>query len=143
MLRKAPTQKMLEEWKKTFEEYGDKLKPNKKTGQETADFICEKFGALPYENKEFANVVALNVLNNECYAQKLKPGEKPKPKIFCIDTDEKRVFIGIDLISGMFHVEDDEDLWNEIFAFIGLDEYDIKNPYLVHEYVNCLKKLRE
>ena len=31
-------------------------------------------------------------------------------------------------------------LWDELYAFQGLDETDIQNFYCVAEYVSCLKR---
>ncbi len=39
-------------------------------------------------------------------------------------------------------VEGSSELWNELFAFRGLDEEDLKNYYLVAEYISCLKQFK-
>jgi len=46
----------------------------------------------------------------------------------------------VELNSGYFLVEGSSLLWDELFAFRGLDEEDLKNYYLVAEYVACLRR---
>lgn len=48
--------------------------------------------------------------------------------------------MGIDLVSGEIHVECDDImkvvyLYDDLFAYRGLDEDDLDNPFLVAEYV--------
>jgi hypothetical protein len=50
------------------------------------------------------------------------------------------IILGIDLETGFFHVEGSSLLWDELFAFRGLDAEDLTNFYLVAEYIACLKK---
>lgn len=50
------------------------------------------------------------------------------------------IFVGIDLESGYFCVEGSSMLWDELYAFQGLDENDIQNYYRVAEYISCLKR---
>ena len=37
-------------------------------------------------------------------------------------------------------VEGSSQLWDELFAFRGLDDDDLTDFYLVAEYISCLKK---
>jgi hypothetical protein len=42
--------------------------------------------------------------------------------------------------TGYLLVEGSSSLWDELFAFQGLDKNDIENFYLVAEYIKSLKK---
>jgi len=79
-------------------------------------------------------------MQNEIFKNKLPSGVKPNPVTFHYNHNGSNILIGIDLSSGFYHIEDDESLWDEIFAFQGLDEDNIRNYYLVAEYISCLKK---
>ena len=50
------------------------------------------------------------------------------------------IIAGIELETGFFHIEGSSALWDQLFAFRGLDETDLKNFYLVAEYINCIKR---
>ena len=50
------------------------------------------------------------------------------------------IFVAIDEITGTFHVELSVLLWDELFAFRGLDAADLENCYLVAEYLACREK---
>ena len=50
------------------------------------------------------------------------------------------IFIGIDLSTGYVQVEGSCLLYDEIYAFQGIDEFDIENCVRVAEYIDCLKK---
>ena len=52
--------------------------------------------------------------------------------------------MGIDLVSGYFHVESPdrkemERIYDDLFAFRGLDETDLQNYFLVAQYLLCKK----
>jgi len=79
-------------------------------------------------------------MDNEYLNSKLPQDQKPQIVTFNWDNGEDIVNIGIDLVTGFYYVDDDENLWDELCAFRGLDEEDLKNFYCVAEYVNCLKK---
>ena len=140
MLRHQPTLKMIEQWKSVYFKFKDKLKPNRKTGQELIDYLKAKYDLIQFENEKANEIVTGNVINNEPFFKKLAKGEIPHPVTFYWKQGKNKVFIGIDLSSGMYHVENDENLWDELCAFQGLDEDDLKNYYCVAEYISCLKK---
>ena len=67
---------------------------------------------------------------------KLEDGTRPD--IRCYRTGN--ALVGIDLVSGAFHVEDVDmaeaiPVYNDLFVFRGLSEDDLKNFVLVAEYV--------
>ena len=155
MLMQEATQEMLKAWKAVWDEYKDRLRPNRKSGSEIVRYLSEKYVLLPVHDEKALRVVTDNILNNSPLAEKLPSGDKPSPVAFFIrdigngkalyenqDTLFKglRIFAGIDLISGVFHIEGSSMLWDEVCAFQGLDEKDIKNPYCVATYISCLKR---
>jgi hypothetical protein len=50
------------------------------------------------------------------------------------------IFVGVDLVTGYFHVEGSGLLWDELYAFRGLDAMDIQNYVCVAQYILCLKR---
>jgi len=40
-------------------------------------------------------------------------------------------------------VEGSEQIYDDLFAFRGLDEKDLNNVFMVAEYVKCIKKGKE
>jgi hypothetical protein len=100
-------------------------------------------------------VVSGNVLSNEALREQLPKGASPDPVCFLVLREgagqalyERQdaafagtdVFVGIDLASGWFCVEGSSLLWDELYAFRGLNETDLQNYYSVAEYVACLKR---
>lgn len=140
MLRTMCTPEMIAAWKEIYAEYVDKLSPNRKNGQEILDYLRSKYDLIPFKSNESDMVVSENVLNNEFIRQKLPAGKDPKPVAFWCTHDGNKVFVGIDLTSGFYHVEDCEELWDELCAYQGLDEADLKNYFCVAQYIDCLKK---
>ena len=135
MLTSKPTAGMIERWKRTFEENRDKLTPNRKTGIEVDKYFREKY---PYEecrDPVFTEVTEFNAMS-EYNAEKLKEGEK-----LCIVTYKTgEVLVGIDLTTGFFHIESENtdrvaEIYDDLFVFRGLDEKDLKNFFLVAQYI--------
>ncbi len=154
MLMKEVTPKMIKEWKAIHSEYRNKLHPNRKTAQEIIDYLRQNYPVIELSDKTWEQVVIDDVLMNEHSAEKL-PNEKglkvtvfkvlkeDLAKILYQEQDEvfsgMDIIVGIELETGFFHVEGSSRLWEELFAFRGLDESDLKNHYLVAEYITCLK----
>ncbi len=149
------TQELLNEWRRIHQEFKDKLTPNRKSGQEVLDYLKDKYLLDEiYEEKAFL-AVSETVLKNEFHKQKLPSDLQPEPKTFILknegngkpiyDNQENMwdgcpVFIGIDLSSGYVQIEGSCRLHDEIYAFQGVDEYDIANCVRVADYINCLKQ---
>lgn len=140
MQREAVTSQKIEQWKLIYKEYKDKIKPNRKTGEEIINYLKSKYELNSLDDDHAKEIVYQNVMQNKVFKNKLSFGVKPEPVTFYCIHNGSNLFIGIDLSSGFYHIEDDESLWDEICAFQGLDEDDIKNYYLVAEYISCLKK---
>ena len=95
------------------------------------------------------------MLDNAPFAEKLPKGMKPSAVTFFVENTgigrilyekkdevftEEKIFVGVDIVSGYFCVEGSSMLWDELYAFQGLDETDLQNFYCVAEYISCLKR---
>ena len=161
MLTQKPTPELLEKWKHVWNQYKNRLKPNRKTGQELLDYLSQKYVLTEIHEKKAIDAVYLTVTMNQPFAEKLPDGAVPSPKAFFLENtgngkifyknenkdskeiwggDITKIFIGIDTVSGFFMVEGSTMLWDELYAFQGIDEADIQNPYCVFQYISCLKR---
>ena len=155
MLNRRATPGMIREWKDTFATYRPLLHPNKKTGPEILAYLCTKYPVREIPAESIGEVIMDNVLLNEYNARKIPAGSTPEAIGFFIEntgagtdlyTNQDDIFkgnpiiVGIELTSAYFIVEGSSRLWDELFAFRGLDEEDLANYYLVAEYVACLRR---
>lgn len=160
MISSKPTKEQIDNFKSIFEQYKDKLEPNRKSGRELEKYLRGKYILTPIEDKRAANVVRLNVTRNKPFAEKLPKGKEPMPVVFYVENkgegsrlyhpenqDDKtfcdgvykKIFVGIDLESSYYTVEGSSLLWDELCAFIGLDEKDLTNFVCVANYITALK----
>jgi len=155
MIMQETTPEMVEKWKSIFSEYKTKLYPNKKPTLDIIKYIKHKYPLIELADKKWSQIVVDNLLQNECYAEKLPVGKMPVAIVYSVKNSgtgkilyEKQddIFNGINIVFGVeletafFTVEGSSLLWDELFAFRGLDEVDLNNYYLVAEYITCLKK---
>ncbi|AKN32906.1 hypothetical protein Ccar_19465 [Clostridium carboxidivorans P7] len=155
MLMKEPTSEMVEEWKAIYVKYKAKLYPNKKTALEIIEYLKQKYTLTEQAKEELKRVVVDNVIINKCYSNKLPNSKMPVAKVFYVENmglgkrlyekqddvfKENKIIVGVELETAFFMVEGSSMLWDELFAFRGLDEGDLNNFYLVAEYITCLKK---
>lgn len=155
MLMTPATPEMIQEWKEIHRQYKNRLKPNRKSGQEIVDYLLAKYSLTPITNSKAKQVIYLNVLENEPLKEKLPKGAEPAPVAFYLDDEGEgkniyrnqdemfmgnKVFIGVDLSSGCYLVEGSSMLWDELCAFQGLDSKDIENYYCVAQYISCLRR---
>lgn len=161
MLTQEPTPEMVEEWKRIWNKYEARLKPNRKSGQELLDYLIQNYVLSEIHEQDAAETVCSNVMLNKPFAEKLPVGTAPQPRTFFLENkgngeafykkenrdpmslwgrDIPKIFIGIDVVSGYFMVEGSTRLWDELCAFQGLDEIDLRNPYCVAQYIACLKR---
>lgn len=138
MLTQEATPAMVKEWKKIYDENRDSLTPNRKTGKEIEDYLRTHYTVVSINTEEANRVVTDNILNNQVFKEKLSRGVMPSPVTYYVGDD--KVFVGIDLVSGYIHVEGSVQLYDELFAYRGLDEVDLNNIFLVAEYVKCTKR---
>ena len=141
MLTKEPTSEMIAEWKMIFEKYHSTLTPNRKSGYEVDNYFREKYSYQLFDNAEFQQMVSLNITENDFLRSKLPKGVLPNIQSY--QTGE--AFVAIDLCTGEFHVESENieeviPIFDDLFVYRGLDEDDLKNYFLVAEYVKLSKK---
>lgn len=142
-------------WREIHKQFKDKLTPNRKSGKEVLEYLQNKYLLDEINEEKAFNAVYETVLTNDFYRQKLAPNLHPEPKTFILKDEgngkfiyEKQediwegcpVFVGIDLNSGYVQIEGSCFLYDEIYAFQGIDEFDIENCVRVAEYIDCLKK---
>lgn len=141
MLTTEPTIEMIQEWKCIYNENRDKLKPNRKSGAEINAYFCNKYRFEKLDSLSFHDVVEFNIMKNESNREKLPQGAVPQ--IVAYKAKDSSVLVGIDLVTGFFHIEGKDinrvaEIYDDLFLFRGLDETDIKNYFLVAQYIQCL-----
>ncbi len=139
MLTKKATKRQIAEWKKLFAE--NTLSPNRKTGKEVDEYFRARYPSTPISDLAVKAAAEETILQNDFYAAKLPVGVLPDVK--CYRTGE--AIVGIDLVSGHIHVESSdkkqmERIYDDLFAFRGLDESDLQNYFLVAQYLLCKKQ---
>lgn len=155
MLNHAATEEEVSSWKRTYAEYRDHLTPNRKSGAELYAYLSSRYRLLPVADARADQTVVSNILENETFARELPQGAKPNPVCSLVepvgaaealyrDRDALyygcEILVGIDLVSGYFLVEGSDRLWDELYAYRGLNENDLNNFYSVAEYVACRKR---
>ncbi len=155
MLMQEATPQMRDAWKAIWNEYKDRLLPNRKSGAEIVAYLSDKYTLTEIYDDDALQVITENVLNDALLAEKIPIGKTPSPVAFFVKNSGKgkalyenqdeifrgiQIFVGVNLVSGLFHVEGSSMLWDELYAFQGLDEKHIQIPYCVAEYVSCLKR---
>lgn len=132
------------------------LKPNKKTGESIIKYLERKYPTVEVQSEELEYMVLQNIENNNFYKEKLN-NRNPIIKMYIIKDEDKGhelytkqeekferhlIFIGIEIQTSFFFVEGSSYLNDEIIAFSGLDEEDIKNEFLVAQYIQCKEKFK-
>lgn len=155
MLTEKPTPELVRQWKETWGEYHERLKPGRKSGEELAAYLRERYPLTPIDDPRAAETVIRNVLDNACFAKRLPAGTKPSALTWFVRNEGKgallyreqeeifrgiEIFVGIEPVTGFFLVEGSGLLWDELFTYRGLDADDLQNPYLVWEYVSGLRR---
>ena len=139
MLTTKPTSQMIKKWKETFEEYHSSLSANRKTGSEIIKYFESKYPFLEIEDSNFKKAVELNILENKYYRNQLPDGVEPQIKCYCVG----EVLVGIDVVSGEFYIECEDmekaiPIYDDLFVYRGLSEEDLKNYFLVAQYVDLI-----
>jgi len=156
MLRQEPTPEMIAEWKAIWNAHKNHLRPNRKSGVDIMKYLADKYPLRELQDKSATQVVIDNVVLNEYLAEKIPEEMAPQTVAFLIENiaegrklyDEPDallgdgyIFVGIELVSGYFHVEGSSSLWDELCAFQGLDQKDMENFFCVAQYVEAMKRL--
>lgn len=152
MLMQEPTEELINEWKEIFNANKDSIKPNKRDGLDIIEYLKSHYLVTEIQNNELEKIVEGNVKDNEFNSNKLK-GSNPIIRMFKINKDntdlykiQDEVFDGIDIIVGIelktsfIYVEGSSYLYDELIAYTGLDEDDIKNYFIVAQYIKCKEK---
>ena len=164
MITKEPTHADLEAWKQIWTQYKDKLQPNRKSGMELLHYLQKKFVLTERFDEHAIRAISDNVTMNSHSAEKIPAGEKPIPRAFFLenagagtylyqpenqdapdlwDGKVSRIFVGVELTTGEFMVEGSTLLWDELYAFRGLDEQDLQNYVCVALYINCCNRIQQ
>ena len=141
MQNHEPTPEEVNEWRQIFKKYRGFLTPNRRTGRELDEYLRAHYDMKRVYSDELSEIVAGGVTDNEHDREKLPEGMEPEPVTYLLD--DGKIFVGIDLTTGAFHVEGSEELYNELFVYLGLDEKDLENCFLVAEYVKLTGLLKE
>ncbi len=156
MLMEEPTKEMIEEWKEIYNKYKDKIQPNKKDGIDVIKYLENHYSVTEIQDNVLAEAVTFNIKSNEFYSNKLN-GENPIIRMFKVndigngkelynkqDTIFKgiTIIVGIELKTSFLYVEGSSYLYNELTAYTGLDKEDIKNYFLVSQYIKCKEKFK-
>ena len=141
MILSELTPEKVAEMKRVYEAHRPLLHPNKKSGAEVDAYFRSNYPYQQLDDYAFQAAAAANIMENEHFCAKLQDGTRPD--IRCYRTGN--VLVGIDLISGAFHVEAADmtaviPIHDDLFAFRGLSEDDLKNFVLVTEYVRLTQK---
>lgn len=141
MLTTEPTSEMMKEWKRIFDQYHSALTPNRKSGKEVDQYFREKYAYQLFDNAEFKEMASLNITENDYFKNKLPKDTLPNIQSY----QTGNVLVAIDLYTGEFHVESESieeaiSVHDDLFVFRGLDEEDLKNFFLVAEYVTLSQK---
>lgn len=136
MLTTEPTLDMIAEWKQIFDKYHFSMKANRRTGNEVNQYFKTKYIHQILENEEFKKIVTLNITENDFSCSKLPKGVLPNVRSY----QTGNVLVGIDLSSGEIHIEGENieeciPIYDDLFVYRGLDEDDLKNYFLVAQYV--------
>ena len=137
MITTEPTAAQIRKWQQIFEKKAASLSANRKTGAEVDKYFRERYAPEIYHNTLFAEAVEFNAMS-EYNAEKLKNGETLN--IVTYKVNDCDVLVGIDLTTGFFHIESEnidraEEMYDDLFVFRGLDEFDLKNFVLVAQYI--------
>ena len=162
MITHLPSQEELEEWKSAWTRCRDRLRPGRKSGPELVEYLRARYPMTELADPQALDAVAQNVTMNAHWAEKLPDGAAPEPRAFYLENagagkkfyrpenrdsaglwggSVERIFVGIDLASGFYMVEGSTLLWDELCAFQGVDETDLRNYVCVAQYLGALRRM--
>ena len=156
MITHAVTRAELRRWRAEWVILRDRLAPNRRDGGELLSYLAAHYPLELPSDPAAEQWVEENVLQTACFREKLPDGASPQPVCryiadsgagasLYLEQDAvfrgARILAGIDLASGCYFVEGSSRLWDELFAFQGLDEKDIKNYVCVAQYADCMRRL--
>lgn len=141
MLTDEATPEMIAEWKQLFENHHADMHSNRKNGTEVDAYFRRKYPYHVFDSEKFCKVVELNITKNDSLREKLPEGYLPDIRSYSVDG----VLVGIDLTSGEFHIESEDiekviPIHDDLFVYRGLDNEDLKNFFLVAQYVKLTER---
>lgn len=155
MLTTPPTPALIAHWQSVFKTHQPRLVPNKKSTDQVIAYLRQKYPLEAVESAAALAVVTGNITANRCFAEKCPPGRSLRPVVFAITRQgngvslyeqQEALFKGSPIMVGLEHetayvaVEGSGALADELVAFAGLDAFDLKNYYLVANYIACLER---
>lgn len=150
-----PSMEEIAEWKTTYEKYRPYLSANRKPVSEMLRYLVDRYPVREVTDPKLRALIGAVLMQNKYYAQKLGEAE-PRPRLFVLKNEEGAVklyrhrapkyadspiFIGTEEVSGYVSVEGCDELADELTAFLGLDEQDLDNFFLVSRYIGSLRRL--
>lgn len=143
MLTKRPTAEIIKEWERIFQENRNALMPNRRTGAEVDEYFRKKYGYEVLDSEKMREIVEYNIMHSNHNKEKLPEGMLPIINLYKVKDSD--VIVGIDSVTGFFQVEGKdteklEEIFDDLFAFRGLDAMDIENYFLVAQYIECTNK---
>ena len=124
---------LMEQWKAIYETERPHLKPNAITGEALTRYIEDRFAVQPSEDESLQNAVRGMLAQSALVRQKVGDGEV-RPVAYRIDDG---TVIGVDLLTGIFIVQDNMAVRDELTYVRGLDESDLENVLLTVDWIRC------
>ena len=156
MIITSPTLAQLEEWKQLWLVQKDNIPPQRKTGAQLIDYLHAMFQLEEVTDREWQNTVSFNIIHNAHSAAKLPGGSLPEPNVYRVinigngsllykqrsewEREAEHIVVGIDTVSGCYHVEGSTQLWDELCAYQGVDSADLENYVVTAQYVLCCRQ---
>ena len=149
-----PAPEMIEEWKNIYEQYKDKLYPDKKNVTELLNYLNQKYALTEIFDEKLDFVIKGNAAENPLLEYRPKK-DMLKSRGFYINNSgagkkiyEKqdkifagsKIIVGIEYETNFFLVEGSSFLYDELTAFHGLNEKELSNYFAVARYISCLSK---
>lgn len=156
MITSRPTRAQLERWKKLWEQHRGDIEPCRKTGQQLIDYLLAMYDTEEIHDSVLYGAICGNITENPHFSHKLPDGEQPQPRMFAVgdsgsgarlysrrsrrEAQAKHILVGVDTVSGCYHVEGSELLWDELCAYQGVDSADLENYVCTAMYVLCRER---
>ena len=109
MIMKEPTKENEKEWKRIYNQYKDKIQPNKKDGADIIKYLKNNYSIAEFQSDKLEKVVVNNIRNNKFYSNKLNDSN-PIIRVFKVNNIGKgkdlynkqdKEFNGIPIIVGI------------------------------------------
>ena len=156
MLTHPATKQDIAHWQEEYARYRDRLAPNRRTGAELLAHLRALYPVTEVTDERWRAVIAGNVLENAFSAAKMPAGAAPLCLALRVENTGagaalyaaqdapfrgQSIYVGLELHTGEFTVEGGGSLlWDELFAWRGLDAADLDNYFLTAQYVECLAR---